>query len=82
MNFGEERLLYIRLKIGILGTSLAVQCLRLCAAAAVGTSSVPGWETKIPHAAWRAAPPNNHVLISNFDYIFSAIYLKILVEYS
>ena len=36
----------------ILGTSLEVQWLKLCAANAVGVSSVRGQGTKIPHAAW------------------------------
>ena len=35
-----------------MGTSLAVQCLRLCASTAGGIGSIPGWGTKIPHAAW------------------------------
>ena len=35
-----------------LGTSLEVQWLKLCAANAVGVSSVRGQGTKIPHAAW------------------------------
>ena len=33
------------------GTSLAVQWLRLYAPNAVGMGSIPGWETKILHAA-------------------------------
>ena len=37
------------LKIGI-GTSFVVQWLRLCAPIAGGMSSIPGWETRIPHA--------------------------------
>ena len=32
----------------IVGTSLAVQWLRLCG----GAGSVPGWGAKIPHASW------------------------------
>ena len=32
------------------GTYLAVQWLRLCAPTAWGTGSIPGQETKIPHA--------------------------------
>ena len=31
------------------GTSLTLQWLRLCASTAAGMSSIPGWETKIPH---------------------------------
>ena len=37
-----------------LGASLAVQWLRLCASNARGASSVPGWGTKIPYAAWHS----------------------------
>ena len=33
-----------------IGTSLVIQCLRLCPSSAGGTGSVPGWGTKIPHA--------------------------------
>ena len=32
-----------------MGTSLAVQWLRLCASNAGGMDSIPGWGTKIPH---------------------------------
>ena len=35
-----------------IGTSLAVQWLRLCASTAGGTGSIPGRGTKIPHATW------------------------------
>ncbi|XP_033257416.1 uncharacterized protein C19orf44 homolog isoform X2 [Orcinus orca] len=38
-------------KTGCPGTSLAVQWLRLCASNAGGVGSIPGWGTKIPHAA-------------------------------
>ena len=34
------------------GTSLAVQYLRLHASSAGGTSSISGWGTKITHAVW------------------------------
>ena len=33
------------------GTSLVVQWLRLRASAMMGTGSIPGWGTKIPHAS-------------------------------
>ena len=33
------------------GTSLAVQWLALCASNAGGVGSIPGWGTRIPHAA-------------------------------
>ena len=35
-----------------LGTSLAVQRLRLCASTGGGASLIPGWETKILQTAW------------------------------
>ena len=35
-----------------LGTSLAVQWLRFHTPNAEGTGLIPGWGTKIPHAAW------------------------------
>ena len=37
-----------------MGNSLAVQWLGLCASTEGGTGSIPGWGTKIPHAAWRS----------------------------
>ena len=36
-----------------IGTSLAVQWLRLCTSTAGGSGSIPGWGTRIPHAVWR-----------------------------
>ena len=36
----------------LLGTSLEVQRLRLCAFSARGTSLIPGWGTSIPYAVW------------------------------
>ena len=36
---------------GILGTPLVVQWLGLCASNAAGMGSIPGWGTKVPHAA-------------------------------
>ena len=41
----------LEFKIIIMGTSLAVQWLGFSAFIAEGTGSVPGWGTKIPHAA-------------------------------
>jgi len=35
------------------GTSLVVQWLRLLTSSAWGAGSIPDWEIKIPHAAWR-----------------------------
>ena len=34
------------------GTSLVVQWLRLRTSTAGASGSIPGWGTKIPHAAW------------------------------
>ena len=39
-------------KCFVLGTSLAVQWLRLHASTAWGTGSIRGWGIKIPHAVW------------------------------
>ena len=38
--------------MGVTGTSLAVQWLRLYASNAGGVGSIPGQGTKIPHAMW------------------------------
>ena len=40
------------LKINVLGTSLAVQWLRLHVSNTVGTGSIPGQGTRIPQVAW------------------------------
>ena len=40
------------MRLGCLGTSLAVQRLRLRAFTAEGAGSIPGHGTKIPQAAW------------------------------
>ena len=40
-----------------MGTSLAVQWLRLRASTAGGMGSISGWGTKIPHATWCPHPP-------------------------
>lgn len=44
----------MRYKTVNVGTSLAVQWLRLCAPNAGDMGSIPGWRTKIPHycTAW------------------------------
>ena len=36
------------------GTSLGLQCLRLCTSTAGGTGSMPGQGTKILHAEWHS----------------------------
>ena len=41
-----------RIKKGVFGISPAVQWLVLCASIAGTRGSIPGGETKIPHAAW------------------------------
>ena len=40
-----------------MGTSLVIQCLRLCASNTVGAGSVPGWGTKIVYAVLRPHMP-------------------------
>ena len=41
----------VRHKLGIGRTSLAVQWFKLCTSTARGMGLIPGWGTKIPHAA-------------------------------
>ena len=41
------------------GTSLAVQGLRLCASNTEGMNSVPGWSTERPHAEWHGQKKKN-----------------------
>ena len=43
----------------VLGTSLAVQWLRLCASTAGGTGSIPGQRAKILHAVQCGQKNNN-----------------------
>ena len=40
------------------GTSLVVQWVRLCTPNAGGRGLIPGWGTKIPHAAWSGQKKN------------------------
>ena len=47
-------------KFHLLGTSLAVQWLRLHASTAGGTGSIPSWGTKIPPASWCGQNNNNN----------------------
>ena len=42
-----------------------VQWLRLCASKAGAAGSIPGQETKIPHAAWHSQKIKNKFLIKN-----------------
>ena len=42
-----------------MGTSLAVQGLRLCASNTEGMNSVPGWSTERPHAVWHGQKKKN-----------------------
>ena len=44
------RVIILKCKVGV---SLAIQWLRLCTSIIGGMGSIPGWGTKIPHAAWR-----------------------------
>ena len=51
----------------LLGTSLAVQCLGLCASTAGDTGSIPGQGTKIPHAPQRAPAPHQKRIVGCCD---------------
>ena len=48
------------LKTLVQGTSLVIQGLRLCASTAGGAGLIPGWGTKIPHAARCCKKINKH----------------------
>ena len=48
------------LKLVTVGTSRAVQWLRLCASTAGGMGSIPGWETKTPHVVWHGQNKNKN----------------------
>ena len=73
-----------------MGTSLVVQWLRLYASTAGSTGSVPGWGTKIPHAArWGQKKKvkrndeinfNNKTLIPNIIFQYE-IMIKLLTRY-
>ena len=52
MNSDIHALLMIIFSYRFLRTSLVVQWLTLCASKARRTSSIPGQETRIPHAPW------------------------------
>ena len=41
-------------KIVLLGNSVVVQWIGLGALTARGPGLIPGWGTKVPHAAWRS----------------------------
>ena len=50
-----------RFKVFLLGTSLAVQWLRLCTSTTGGVGSIPSRGTKIPHATQRGQNVNNKI---------------------
>ena len=51
-----------KVRMTTLGTSLAVQWLKLCISTAGGTGSIPGQGTKIPHAMQRGQKKNDNSL--------------------
>ena len=57
-------------KYSLSGTSSVVQWLRLRASTAGGTGLIPGWGTKIPHAAWWNTHTHTH---TNTDYLYEII---------
>ena len=56
-----------------LGTSLAVQRLRLCTPNAGSTGSIPGQGTKIPHAAWRSQNKKKTATFPNWSTVSLSI---------
>ena len=63
-----------------MGTSLAVQWLRLGASNAGGMGSIPGWGTKIPHAvSWpKKKKKGQMVNAMNLLYILQQFYVYII----
>ena len=53
----------------VLGTFLVIQWLRLSASNAGCMSSIPGVETKIPHAAWYSQKKKDKTFFISFFYI-------------
>ena len=51
-----------------MGTSLAVQWLRLHASNAGGTGLIPGWGTKIPHAAGCSQKKKKKIEVVDLQY--------------
>ena len=49
-----------------MGTSLAIQWLRLCASNAEGADSIPGQGTKIPYAVQRGRKNNKKLIKHKF----------------
>ena len=45
-----------------MGTSLVAQWLRLCTSTEGGAGSIPGGETKIPHAMWHGQKKKKQVV--------------------
>ena len=56
----EEKMELVKSTYEVLGTSLAVQWLRLCTSNAGGIVSIPGQGTKIPHVTWHGQNNNNN----------------------
>ena len=54
-GFGVKNFFFkIQKRKVVIGTSLAVQWLRLCTSTKKGVGSIPGLGTKIPHVAWHS----------------------------
>ena len=60
-----------------------VQWVTLCASTAGGAGSIPGRETKIPHAAGHALPPDpkKTIVISSYHSSRITVYLEFYVHY-
>ena len=52
-------------RVGLLGTSLVVQWLRLHVSKPGGYGSIPGWGTDFPHALWRGKEKNRASIKDN-----------------
>ena len=59
------------------GSSLAVQWLRLHTSTAEGTGSIPGQETRIPHASWLGKKKFFLMLLYLFNFFIVVKYTNV-----
>ena len=63
-------------------TSLVVQLLRLCPSNAGGVGSIPGWGTKVPHAAWHSQKERKKYTLKINRYNLSIKWEKAMAPHS
>ena len=65
-----------------IGTSVAIQWLRLCTSSSGGTGLIPGWELKMPHAACHAHPPKKTDKYVMYDVLVNSMEVLLLQHFS